>query len=345
MTQAVQVLVTGGAGYVGSQTSKALAADGYRPVVFDNLSTGHRELVRWGPLIVGDLCDPAALERLFSEYRFSAILHFAALSDVGESVREPARYWRNNLLGALNLLNAARGHGCVPIVFSSSCAIYGEPGRLPIREDVSTSPVSPYGRTKLAVEQALADHGTAYGLRSVCLRYFNAAGCDPDGETGESHDPETHLVPRAVMAALGLIPELAIYGDDYPTADGTAVRDYVHVCDLADAHVAALAHLEAGGDSLVVNLGTGTGFSVREILEAVERVTGRPVPHHTIARRPGDAAILVADASRARTCLGFTPRHSGLDQIVRTAHRWIEDGRTPRAALNRAARDTPGRRQ
>ena len=332
MTQAVQVLVTGGAGYVGSQAAKALAANGYRPVVLDNLSTGHRELVRWGPLIVGDLCDPGALERLFSEYRFSAILHFAALSDVGESVREPARYWHNNLQGALNLLDAARRHGCVPIVFSSSCAVYGEPGPQPIRENASTSPVSPYGRTKLAVEQALADHGAAYGLRSVCLRYFNAAGCDPDGETGESHDPETHLVPRAVMAALGLIPELAIYGDDYPTPDGTAVRDYVHVRDLADAHVAALAHLEAGGDSLVANLGTGTGFSVREILEAVERVTGHPVPHHTAARRPGDAAILVADAGRARTILGFTPRHSGLDRIVVTAHRWIEGGRMPGGA-------------
>ena len=341
MTQAVQVLVTGGAGYVGSQTSKALAANGYRPVVFDNLSTGYRELVRWGPLIVGDLCDPGAVEQLFAEHRFAAILHFAALSDVGESVREPARYWRNNLLGAINLLDAARRHGCVPIVFSSSCAVYGEPGRLPIREDAPTDPVNPYGRTKLAVEQALADHGAAYGLRSVCLRYFNAAGCDPEGETGESHHPETHLVPRAVMAALGRIPELAIYGDDYPTPDGTAVRDYVHVCDLADTHVAALVHLEAGGGSLVANLGTGSGFSVREILKAVERVTGRPVPHHTAARRPGDAAILVADAHRARTCLGFTSRHSGLDQIVRTAHRWIEDGQTPRAALTRAARDAP----
>ncbi len=343
--QAMQVLVTGGAGYVGSQASKALAANGYRPVVFDNLSTGHRDLVRWGPLIVGDLCDPGALERLFSAHRFAAILHFAGLSDVGESVREPARYWRNNLQGALNLLDAARGHGSVPIVFSSSCAVYGEPGPLPIREDAPAGPVNPYGRTKLAVEQALADHGTAYGLRSVCLRYFNAAGCDPDGETGESHDPETHLVPRAVMAALGLIPALAIYGDDYPTPDGTAVRDYVHVCDLADAHVAALAYLEAGGDSLVANLGTGSGFSVREILEAVERVTGRPVPHHTAARRLGDVATLVADTSRARTTLGFTPHHSGLDRIVGTAHRWIKRGRTPDAAHTEGTCDVSGHRE
>ena len=247
----------------------------------------------------------------------------------GESVEDPARYWRNNVVGALNLMDAARSSGNVPIVFSSTCAVYGEPPALPITEDTPLAPVSPYGRTKLAVEQALADYDAAYGLRSVSLRYFNACGCDPDGEVGESHDPETHLIPRAVLAALGRLAELTLFGDDYPTPDGTAIRDYVHVHDLADAHVAAVRLLLGGGGSIPVNLGTGRGYSVREIVKAVERATGLRVPYRVAPRRAGDSAVLVADSSRAERLLGFSAAHSDVETIVRTAHAWLARGNNP----------------
>ena len=321
-----KVLVAGGAGYIGSHTCKALAAAGFVPVVYDNLSTGHRDFVRWGPLVEGDLLDEATLVRAFVEHRPAAVLHFAACAHVGESVEDPARYWRNNVVGALNLMDAVRSGGNVPIVFSSTCAVYGEPPALPITEDAPLAPVSPYGRTKLAVEQALADYDAAYGLRSVSLRYFNACGCDPDGEVGESHDPETHLIPRAILAALGRIAELTLFGDDYPTLDGTAVRDYVHVRDLADAHVAAVRLLLGGGGSVAVNLGTGRGLSVREIVEAVERVTDLHVPCRVGPRRPGDSAVLVADGARAERLLGFSAAHSDIEAIVRTAHAWLARG-------------------
>ena len=324
-------LVAGGAGYIGSHACKALAAGGFLPVVYDTLSTGHRDLVRWGPLVEGDLLDAEGLAGTFAVHRPTVALHFAACAYVGESLEDPAKYYANNVIGALHLLDAARSAGNVPIVFSSTCAVYGEPAGVPITEEAALAPVNPYGRTKLAVEHALADYETAYGLRSVRLRYFNASGCDPDGEVGESHEPETHLVPRAILAALGHVDEIAIFGDDYPTPDGTAIRDYIHVTDLADAHVAAVRHLLGGDDGAAVNLGTGRGFSVREILDAVERVTGLHVPRRIAARRQGDPAVLVADGSRARRLLGFTTPHSDIDTIVRTAHAWLaRDGRCPR---------------
>lgn len=321
-----KVLVAGGAGYIGSHTCKALSAGGFLPMVYDNLSTGHRRFARWGPLVEGDLLDKEALTRAFAEHRPVAALHFAACAYVGESVENPAKHYRNNIVGALHLLDVARSAGKVPIVFSSTCAVYGEARTLPITEDAPLAPVSPYGRTKLTIEHALSDYGAAYGLRSVSLRYFNAGGCDPDGEIGESRDPETHLVPRAILAALGRLKELTIFGDDYPTPDGTAIRDYIHVCDLADAHVTAVRLLLAGGENAALNLGTGAGLSVREIIRAVERVMDLGVPCRLAPRRPGDPAMLVADSSRARRLLGFSTEHSDVETVVRTAHAWLARG-------------------
>ena len=308
---------------MGSHTCKALAASGFVPVVYDNLSTGHPGFARWGPLIQGDLLDKDTLARAFTEHRPVAALHFAACATVGESTEDPAKYYTNNVVGALHFMNASREHGNVPIVFSSTCAVYGKPHTIPIREDAPLSPISPYGRTKLTIEHALSDYDAAYGLPSIRLRYFNASGCDPAGEVGESHDPETHLVPRAILAAMKRLPELSIFGDDYPTPDGTAVRDYVHVCDLADAHVAAVHFLLAGGESTSLNLGAGSGLSVRDIVKAVERVTGLDVPCRVDCRRPGDPAALIADSTRARRLLGFSPGRSDVDTIVRTAHSWL----------------------
>ena len=316
-------LVAGGAGYIGSHACKALAACGFLPVVYDNLSTGQSDFVRWGPLVEGDLLDADTLAGAFAEHQPAIALHFAACAYVGESFQDPARYYANNVIGALHLLDAARSAGNIPIVFSSTCAVYGEPGSVPITEDTALAPVNPYGRTKLAVEHALADYEFAYGLRSIRLRYFNASGCDPDGEVGESHEPETHLVPRAILAAMGRLDEIAIFGDDYPTPDGTAIRDYVHVTDLADAHVAAVRHLLDGGDGGAVNLGTGRGFSVQEVVDAVERVTGLYVPRRVAPRRQGDPAVLVADGSRAQRLLGFSAPNSDIDTIVRTTHAWL----------------------
>ena len=322
-TSPVKLLVAGGAGYVGSHTCKALAENGFEPVVYDNLGTGHRSFVRWGPLVEGDLLDRKALARAFDVHRPAATLHFAACADVGESFDDPARYYINNVVGALHLLEAARLAGNVPVVFSSTCAVYGAPVQLPITEDTSLAPVSPYGRTKLAIEQALADYDAAYGLRSACLRYFNAGGCDPDREVGESHDPETHLIPRAILAAMGRAGELTVFGDDYPTPDGTAIRDYVHVSDLADAHVAAVRRLLDDAGSFAVNLGTGRGTSVRDIVDAVQRVSGLEVPYRIAPRRRGDPAMLVADGARASRLLGWSSGRSDLETIVRTAHAWL----------------------
>ncbi|TJX78530.1 MAG: UDP-glucose 4-epimerase GalE [Mesorhizobium sp.] len=313
------ILVTGGAGFIGSHTCKLLAAAGYLPVAFDNLSRGNEKSVAWGPLVVGDIRDRAAVQAAIATYRPTAVIHFAALAYVGESVQQPAEYYSTNVTGTIAVLDAARAHAIENIIFSSSCATYGVPEALPIRESSSQNPISPYGRTKLMGEQIIGDYACAYGMKFAILRYFNACGADPDGEIGEWHSPETHLVPRVLMAASGIIDEIEVFGTDYETPDGTCVRDYIHVSDLARAHLKALQHLEGGGQSLAVNLGTGRGVSIREIVQAVSRVTSRPVPAVFRARRPGDPAELYADPSKARAHLGFVPELSDIDTVVRTA--------------------------
>jgi UDP-arabinose 4-epimerase len=316
------VLVTGGAGFVGAHACKALARHGFTPVVYDNLGHGHEVAVRWGPLEVGEIGDRERLDSVIGQYQPSAIMHFAAFIAVGESVADPGKYYRNNVAGSLTLLEAARDHGIGAFVFSSTAAVYGLPDRVPIPETAPKQPINPYGETKLVVENMLRDFGAAHGLRSTALRYFNAAGADPDGEIGERHDPETHLIPLALDAVSGRGPPLTLYGEDYDTADGTCVRDYIHVADLAEAHVKALEALLGGAESGAFNLGTGQGFTVRQVLDAIERVTGRPVPHQVGPRRPGDPAALVSDPGRAMAELGWAPRLSDIDSIVSTAWAW-----------------------
>jgi UDP-arabinose 4-epimerase len=313
------VLVSGGAGFIGSQTAKLLSAHGYKPVVYDNLSTGHRESVRWGEFVKGDILDTPRLVAAIEDCEPVAVIHFAASAYVGESVQDPAKYYRNNVGGTQSLAEACRLTGTRNLIFSSSCATYGIPDRLPIREGETQRPINPYGRTKLIAEQMLADYAAAYDMRYVALRYFNASGADIDGELGEVHDPETHLIPRAMMAAAGRIDFLEVYGDDYNTLDGTCVRDYIHVADLARAHVLAVEHLLSGGGNLAVNLGTGRGTSIKEILEAIGRLTGRNVPVMMRARRAGDPPALYADPSLAAETLGFQAVYSDLDTIIRTA--------------------------
>lgn len=313
------VLVTGGAGFIGSHTCKLLATSGYLPVALDNLSTGHADAVRWGPLVFCDVRDNASLEAAFREHQPDAVIHFAASAYVGESVENPAKYYDNNVRGIFALLEAMRNEGIRRLVFSSSCATYGIPETVPIRETADQRPINPYGRTKLIGEQMIADFAGAYDLQYVLLRYFNACGADGDGELNERHDPETHLIPRALMAAAGRIDALDVFGTDYPTPDGTCIRDYIHVSDLADGHVKALAWIEDGGKALRVNLGTGAGASIREVLSAVEQVTGRRVPVRFGARRAGDPPALVAHPEMARKSLTFEARHSALTNIVATA--------------------------
>src|SRR5215831_9879871 len=286
------ILVTGGAGYIGSHTAKRLAQAGYEPVVLDNLRHGHRWAVRWGPFIEMDLSDRASLAQIFHEYRIAAVIHFAAFAYVGESMRAPAEYFRNNVVNTLNLLDAMRASGVGHIVFSSSCATYGEAQQVPISENHPQWPVNPYGESKLMVERLLAWYGQAYGLAWTALRYFNAAGADPDGELGEVHNPETHLIPRTIATAAGDLPALDLFGSDYDTPDGTPVRDYIHVTDLADAHVAAVLRLNRGGPSTAFNLGTGCGHSVREVISMVEQVGGRKVRVNNFPRRAGDPPVL-----------------------------------------------------
>jgi UDP-arabinose 4-epimerase len=319
------VLVTGGAGFVGSHAAKALAAAGYLPVVFDNLGHGHRWAVRWGPLEEGDILDTARLEAAMRRWRPEAVLHFAGLISVGESVEKPDLYYRSNVQGSLNLIEAMRAAGVGRIVFSSTAAVYGATDTVPIPESAPLQPVNPYGAGKAMVEAILADCGAAYGIRSVSLRYFNAAGADPEGETGEAHDPETHLIPLALDALAGRRGPLTLYGEDYDTPDGTCVRDYIHVTDLADAHVKALEYMArpAPRASDAFNLGTGTGYTVRQVLNAIGRIAGKQVPHRIGPRRPGDSSRLVADPTRARDILGWTPQHSDIETIVRTALAWI----------------------
>jgi UDP-arabinose 4-epimerase len=321
----VAVLVTGGAGYIGAHACKALARAGHLPVVFDNLSRGHRAAVRWGPLVEGELADRERLLAAIEQYQVSAVMHFAAYAYVGESVADPALYYRNNLGGSLSLLEAMRASGVGRIVFSSTCATYGIPASVPIKETAPQLPVNPYGETKLAIERALHWYGQAYGMRSVSLRYFNAAGADPDGDIGECHEPETHLLPLVLQAALGRQPAIQIYGTDYPTPDGTAIRDYIHVTDLVAAHLRALEHLFAGQGSTVFNLGTGRGHSVREVVAAAEAVAGTVIPRREVARRPGDPAVLVADPTRAADLLGWRAEMSDLATIIRTALAWHQN--------------------
>jgi UDP-glucose-4-epimerase GalE len=316
-----RVLVTGGAGYIGSHACKALAAGGYTPVVFDNLCAGHRAAVRYGELAEGDILDTSALRAAIRRYEIQAVMHFAAFLDVGESVREPARYYRNNVGGALSVLEAMAAESVKLLVFSSTCATYGEPIETPIAETHPQRPINSYGESKLAVERALPHFERAHGLRSMSLRYFNAAGADPDGELGEDHDPEIHLIPRALDAAHGGA-RLEVFGDDYPTPDGTCLRDYIHVSDLAEAHVKALEALAEAGRSAAYNLGTGRPHSVREVIDTVQRVTGSTVSWTMAARRPGDPAVLYAAPQKAQAELHWKPRHSDLDAIVRTAWNW-----------------------
>jgi UDP-arabinose 4-epimerase len=323
------VLVTGGAGYVGSHACKALAAAGYLPVTYDNLERGHREMVRWGPLEEGDLLDARRLDEVLKAHRPASVMHFAAFAYVGESVSDPALYYRNNVGGSLTLLEAMRRHGIGRFVFSSTCAVYGIPGTVPIRESEQRRPINPYGSSKLMVEMLLEDFHRAYGLNYVALRYFNAAGADPEGEIGERHDPETHLIPLVLQAAAGARPYVEVYGEDYDTPDGTCIRDYIHVADLASAHVLALGYLEGGGAAAAFNLGNAAGTSVREVIALASEITGREIPVRSAPRREGDPPRLVADSSRIVAALNWRPAHSDIREIISTA--WAWHSRRPRA--------------
>lgn len=315
------VLVTGGAGYMGAHTVRALLEAGYHVTVLDDLSRGHPEQIAGVPLVIGDTADERALSDLFSSRDFDAVIHFASESLVGESVKNPDKYFRRNVTGGITLLSAMVKAGVRKMVFSSSAAVYGDPESVPIPETAPLKPVSPYGEGKLFIEKALSWYDEAYGLRSMSLRYFNAAGADPSGQIGEDHEPETHLIPL-VMAAVITEKPVTIFGDDYPTPDGTCIRDYVHVSDLASAHVLALKALDSGKQTAALNIGTGHGFSNMEIVRAVEEVTGRKVPYVVGGRRPGDPATLVAACDKARDVLGWAPQHSSLREIVETAWRW-----------------------
>ena len=318
------VLVTGGAGYIGAHACKALARAGFLPVCFDNLATGWAEAVKWGPLVRGDLMDRASIDAAIADHRPVAVLHFAALSLVGASMQDPARYWRVNVGGAQNLLEACAAAGVGHVVLSSTCATYGDQDGVLLTEDTPQRPINAYGASKLAVELMLRDFGAAYGINHVIFRYFNVAGADPEGELGEQHTPETHLIPLMLDAVAGKRPGLTVYGTDYPTPDGSCVRDYVHVTDLADAHVLGLQRLLAGQGNGVFCLGTGRGFSVREVIEASRIVTNREVPVVLGDRRPGDAAALVCSSTRAQTDLGWEPHHSTLRQMIGDAWAWAQ---------------------
>lgn len=320
MTQ--KILVVGGAGYIGSHMVLRLAQAGHDVVVYDNLGSGHRDAVLAGQLVVGDLSDRAALWQLFSAHRFDAVMHFASSIQVGESMVKPARYYANNVGNSIHLIEAMLAHGLQRLIFSSTAAIFGNPAYTPIDERHPRQPVNPYGMSKWMVEQILADCDRANGLQYVALRYFNAAGAHPDGLLGERHEPETHLIPLVIQAALGQRPEVGVFGTDYDTPDGTCIRDYIHVQDLADAHLLALDHLMAGKGSAAFNLGNGRGFSVHEVIQTVEQVTGLQVPVNHLPRRPGDPAILVADSTLARQTLGWTPQYGDLQDIIRHAWQW-----------------------
>jgi UDP-glucose 4-epimerase len=316
------ILVTGGAGYIGAHACKALCEKGYKVVVFDNLEYGHREFVRWGEFVEGDLNSPEALNALFKKYRFDAVMHFAAYAYVGESVEDPSKYYHNNVVGTLNLLDALRAFDVKNFVFSSTCATYGVPEAVPISEEHPQNPINPYGETKLIIERMLRDFDVAYGIKSVCLRYFNAAGADPDALVGEDHNPEAHLIPLVLDAAAGVRSEITVFGTDYDTPDGTCIRDYIHVTDLANAHVRALAYLLEGSNSAAFNLGNGIGYSVKEVIEAAQKVTGSKVTVVEGLRRPGDPPSLVGSSVKAREVLGWSPVYADIETIMEHAWRW-----------------------
>ena len=316
------ILVVGGAGYIGSHMCKYLFNRGYQPIVLDNLVCGHRQAVKWGPFFEGSMSDAKLLGKIFSDHPMAAVMHFAAFCYVGESVMEPAKYYENNVANTLALLEVMLEKKVSNFIFSSSCAAYGEPTHIPIREDHPLRPISPYGRTKLMVEQILEDFREAYGLKSVSLRYFNAAGADPGGELGEDHDPETHLIPLVLQTALGQRPRIDIFGDDYPTKDGTCIRDYIHVEDLAQAHLIGLERLLSGEAGGQYNLGNGEGHSVKEVIEIARNITGRPIPVRVVQRRKGDPAVLISSSEKAICHLGWRPQFPGLEGVIETAWNW-----------------------
>lgn len=318
------ILVCGGAGYIGSHVNKELHREGYDTVVFDNLIYGHREAVKWGAFIEGDLANVDDIEGIFQKYQIDAVCHFAAFAYVGESIEEPEKYYGNNVANTLNLLKVMKRHGCKKIVFSSTCATYGEPEHVPITEDMPQNPVNPYGASKLMVERILKDYEKSYGMNYIVLRYFNAAGADPDGEIGESHNPETHLIPLVLDTAGGGRRSVKVFGNDYDTRDGSCIRDYIHVHDLAKAHILALRHLESGKESGCFNLGSERGISVFEVIESVKRITGRDITVEPVRRRPGDPGELVGSSERARMVLGWYPIYADIDEIVRHAWYWHE---------------------
>lgn len=318
------ILVCGGAGYIGSHINKQLNLEGYETIIFDNLIYGHREAVKWGTFVQGDLANIQDIEGVFSKYSIDAVFHFAAYAYVGESVMEPEKYYYNNVVNTLNLLKVMRKYGCNRIIFSSTCATYGEPRCVPITEGMAQSPINPYGMTKLTVERIFKDYQKAYGLQFVVLRYFNAAGADPDAEIGESHNPETHIIPLVLDAASGKREDIKVFGTDYPTPDGSCIRDYIHVTDLADAHLRALHYLEKGNKGDFFNLGNAIGTSVLEVVESVKRVTGRDFKVTLTDRRPGDPAKLVGSSEKARNILGWNPKYGDIDTIVAHAWKWHE---------------------
>jgi len=319
MNKAAPILVVGGAGYIGSHMCKALHQAGYTPVTYDNLQSGHRHAVKWGPLEVGDIRDPARLEAAFSRHNPQAVIHFAAHIEVGEGEKDPAKFYDNNVFGSMKLLEAMHRHGTRKIIFSSTCATYGDTQNMPLSEEEPQIPTSVYGRTKLAVEGLLESYAKAHDFRFAALRYFNASGADLEGEIGEEHDPETHLIPNALKAAAGLGAGLKLFGADYDTPDGTCIRDYIHVNDLAQAHLLALDALSGAHEMLKVNVGTGEGISVLRIIKAIERMTGRAVPYTMAPRRAGDVARLYADVRKARAVLGFKAQYSDIDTIIQSA--------------------------
>ncbi|MFP4081629.1 MAG: UDP-glucose 4-epimerase GalE [Candidatus Aminicenantes bacterium] len=316
------ILIAGGAGYIGSHANKLLNQKGYQTVVLDNLATGHREFVKWGEFFLGDLADKEKMRRCFKKYPVEAVMHFSAFAYVGESVLHPDKYYKNNVINTLNLLEVMREFKVPYFIFSSSCAVYGEPQKLPLSEDHPRKPVNPYGRTKFMVEEILKDYDRAYGMKHINLRYFNAAGADPDGDIGESHDPETHLIPLALQAASGIHPDIKLFGTDYPTKDGTCIRDFIHVTDLADAHIKALEHLRSTQRSGSFNLGNGKGYSVSEVLNMAGEVSGKKIKIVETERRPGDPPELVSDNQKAARVLGWQPRYPDLRVIMETAWKW-----------------------